>query len=118
MKSTAEWVARESGKEADMPKIKKQLRCAFQASKVRHEREIQAERTIEPDKRVHPYSGEFEEEGTSKRKRKSAFVRKSKRLRKSSKQTEEETDPEAGTSSGQNQPVYEISDTEEPAQDE
>ncbi len=57
LKSTAEWVARESGKEADMNTVKKQLRRAFQASKVRYELQKEAERHIPPEARQHPYGG-------------------------------------------------------------
>ncbi len=51
LKSAAEFVARESGKVADMKQVRKQLRRAFQASKVRHEREVIGERTKHPDDR-------------------------------------------------------------------
>ncbi len=110
LKATAEWVARESGKEADMTKVKKQLRTAFQASKVRHERKIQAERTVDRDKRVYPYGGDSDSgNGGGKRKKKSLF-RHSKRTRKSSKQ--EEAEPQASTSGAQPPDVFVISDSE------
>ncbi len=109
LKATAEWVARESGKEADMTKVKKQLRTAFQASKVRHERKIQAERTVDRDKRVYPYGGDSDSGNGGKRKKKSLF-RHSKRTRKSSKQ--EEVEPQASTSGAQPPDVFEISDSE------
>ncbi len=76
LKSAAEFVARESGKVADMKTVKNQLRRAFQASKVRREREANEERALQPDERIYPYGMPPAEHGKKEDPKKAAGKRK------------------------------------------